>query len=268
MVVYNKNFIFVKQLKITYMKTINQLKLNVPSIFATSASPKMSDKYVFVPTIDILENFEREGWEIASAKQTGLGLHGVHEIRLRNGELPKVGDTLVEAIIRNSHNGMTTLGVSAGLHRLVCSNGLTVPTALADSFNVRHQRFDLDDVKRLTESFAGKLPKIERSVNRMMRHEMTIDEKIDFVRKSAEIRFSKEKVLNDLEIVGLLTPNRVEDEGDDMWKVFNVVQEKFVRGGMNYLSSKGQRTKLKGLQNIIAVNRVNTKLWELAESII
>jgi hypothetical protein len=268
LVVYNKNFIFVKQLKITYMKTINQLKLNVPSIFATSASPKMSDKYVFVPTIDILENFEREGWEIASAKQTGLGLHGVHEIRLRNGELPKVGDTLVEAIIRNSHNGMTTLGVSAGLHRLVCSNGLTVPTALADSFNVRHQRFDLDDVKRLTESFAGKLPKIERSVNRMMRHEMTIDEKIDFVRKSAEIRFSKEKVLNDLEIVGLLTPNRVEDEGDDMWKVFNVVQEKFVRGGMNYLSSKGQRTKLKGLQNIIAVNRVNTKLWELAESII
>jgi len=250
------------------MKTLNQLKLNVPSIFATSASPKMSDKYVFVPTIDILENFEREGWEIASAKQTGLGLHGVHEIRLRNGELPKVGDTLVEAIIRNSHNGMTTLGVSAGLHRLVCSNGLTVPTALADSFNVRHQRFDLDDVKRLTESFAGKLPKIERSVNRMMRHEMTIDEKIDFVRKSAEIRFSKEKVLNDLEIVGLLTPNRVEDEGDDMWKVFNVVQEKFVRGGMNYLSSKGQRTKLKGLQNIIAVNRVNTKLWELAESII
>jgi hypothetical protein len=268
LVVYNKNFIFVKQLKITYMKTLNQLKLNVPSIFATSASPKMSDKYVFVPTIDILENFEREGWEIASAKQTGLGLHGVHEIRLRNGELPKVGDTLVEAIIRNSHNGMTTLGVSAGLHRLVCSNGLTVPTALADSFNVRHQRFDLDDVKQLTESFASKLPKIERSVIRMMEHEMTIDEKIDFVRKSAEIRFSKEKVLNDLEIVGLLTPNRVEDEGDNMWKVFNVVQEKFVRGGMNYLSSKGQRTKLKGLQNIIAVNRVNTKLWELAESII
>jgi len=71
-----------------------------------------------------------------------------------------------------------------------------------------------------------------------------------------------------LEIVGLLTPNRVEDEGDNMWKVFNVVQEKFVRGGMNYLSSKGQRTKLKGLQNIVAVNRVNTKLWELAESII
>jgi hypothetical protein len=250
------------------MITLEQLKLTTPSIFSTSASPKMSDKYVFVPTGDILENFQREGWEIASAKQTGRGMYGVHEVRLRNGELPKVGDTLVEAIIRNSHNGMTTLGVSAGLHRLVCSNGLTVPTALAESFNVRHQRFDLDDVKRLTESFAGKLPKIEGSVNRMMEREMTTDEKIDFVRKSAEIRFSKEKVLSDMEIVGLLTPNRMEDEGNDLWKIFNVVQEKFVRGGMEYSSPKGRRTKLRGLQNIMAVNQVNTKLWELAEEMI
>ena len=250
------------------MINLNDLKNTTPSVFATSPSPKMSDKYVFVPTLDILENFQREGWDIASARQTGRGIHGVHEIRLRNGELPKVGDTLVEAIIRNSHNGMTTLGVSAGLHRLVCSNGLTVPTALAESFRVRHQRFDLDEVKRLTESFAGKLPKIESSVTRMMERELTTDEKIDFVRKSAEIRFNKEKVLNDLEIVGLLTPNRVEDEGDDMWKVFNVVQEKFVRGGVNYSSPNGRRTKLRGLQNILAVNHVNTKLWELAEEMI
>lgn len=250
------------------MMTLEQLKSTAPSIFATSASPKMSEKYVFVPTVDILENFEREGWEIASAKQSGRGMHSVHEIRLRNGELPKVGDTLVEAIIRNSHNGMTTLGVSAGLHRLVCSNGLTVPTALAESFKVRHQRFDLDEVKRLTELFAGKLPKIEGSVNRMMERELTTDEKIDFVRKSAEIRFSKEKVLNNMEIVGLLSPNRSEDEGDDLWKVFNVVQENFVKGGVEMKSTKGRNSKLRGLQNIMALNKVNTQLWELAEEMI
>jgi len=241
------------------------IKSIAPSVFATQASEKLSDKYVFVPTDEIIEFFLKEGWKISEVKQNGKGVHGVHQIKFRNGELPKVGDTLFEAIVRNSHNGTSTLSVSAGLFRLCCSNGLTVPTSAAESFNVRHQRFDLDDVKRLTESFAGKLPKIEGSVNRMMEREMTTDEKIDFVRKSAEIRFSKEKVLNDLEIVGLLTPNRVEDEGDDMWKVFNVVQEKFVRGGVEYSSPKGRRTKLRGLQNIMAVNQVNTKLWELAE---
>ena len=250
------------------MITLDQLKSQTPSVFATSPSTKMSDKYVFVPTMDILENFEREGWELASAKQVGRGIHSVHELRLRNGELPKVGDTLVEAIIRNSHNGMASFRVSAGIHRLVCSNGLTVPTALAESFNIRHSRFDLDEVKRLTESFAGKLPKIEGSVKRMMEREMTIDEKIEFVRKSVGIRFGQDKVLNELQIVGLLTPNRDEDQGDDLWTTFNVVQEKYIRGGIETTSQRGRRTKLRGLENIMAVNQVNTKLWTLAEEML
>jgi hypothetical protein len=250
------------------MITLEQLKLQAPSVFATSASPTMSNKYVFVPTMDILENFEREGWDIASVKQTGKSIHGLHEIRLRNGELPKVGDTLIEALIRNSHNGMSTLSVSTGLFRLCCSNGLTVPTSVAESFKVRHQKFELDDVKRLTETFALRLPKIETSVNRMMEREMTTDEKIDFLRKSSEVRFGKEKVLNELEVVGLLNPNRVEDEGNDLWSVFNVVQEKFVRGGVEMTSPKGRKTRLKGLQNIMALTKVNTKLWELAEEMI
>jgi hypothetical protein len=250
------------------MMNLEQLKTQTPSVFATQASPSVSNQYVFVPTMDILENFQREGWEIASARQTGKTQYGVHEIRLRNGELPKVGDTLVEAIIRNSHNGMSTLSVSAGLHRLVCENGLTVATSTAESFKVKHQRFELDDVKILTESFASKLPKIEMSVNRMMEKELSTDEKIDFLRKSTEVRFGQNKVLTDLEMVGLLAPNRTEDVGDDLWRVLNVVQEKFVRGGVEMSSPKGRRTKLRGLQNIMALNKVNTRLWELAEEMI
>jgi hypothetical protein len=247
------------------MMTLTDIKSVAPAVFATSPSSKLSDKYSFVPTFEILENFEREGWQVSNATQRGSGIHSLHQLRFRHQDLPKVGDTLIEAIISNSHNGLSTLNIQTGLFRLVCSNGLTVPTSSAQEFKVRHSGFNLDDVKRVTEDFSKNLPVLQKSVNRMMEREMTTDEKIDFVRKSAEIRFSKEKVLNDLEIVGLLTPNRVEDEGDDMWKVFNVVQEKFVRGGMEYSSPKGRITKLRGLQNIMAVNQVNTKLWELAE---
>ena len=250
------------------MMTLEQVKNVAPSVFATSPSAKVSNKYVFVPTMDIVENFTNEGWELASARQTGRGIHSLHELRFRNGELPKVGDTLVEAIIRNSHNGTATFQVSAGLHRLVCSNGLTVPTSLAESLKVRHQKFDLDEVKRLTESFAGLLPKIQGGVNRMMERELTTDEKIDFVRKSSDIRFGAKKVLSEMEIVGLLSPNRVEDDGDTLWQVFNTVQEKYIRGGANYQSVNGRNVKLRGLQNILATNKVNTQLWELAEEMI
>ncbi len=244
------------------------IKSIAPAVFATSPSSKMTNKYEFVPTNEVMEIFDREGWKLSSVKQTGRGIHSMHELKYRNSELPKVGDTVVEAIVRNSHDGTATFSMGAGLFRLVCSNGLTVPTSTAESFKVKHQRFELDDVKRLTESFASKLPKIEMSVNRMMEKELSTDEKIDFLRKSSEVRFGQNRVLTDLEMVGLLTPNRTEDEGDDLWRVLNVVQEKFVRGGVEMSSPKGRRTKLRGLQNIMALNKVNTRLWELAEEMI
>ena len=226
--------------------TVEKIKELAPSVFATGPSPKVSDKYVFVPTDEILENFQREGWELSSVSQTGRGVHALHQLKFRNGELPKVGDTLVEAIIRNSHNG----------------------TAISDSLKVRHQKFDLDEVKRLTETFAKRLPKIETSVGRMMEKIMTTDEKIDFVRKSAEFRWKTGKVLSAMEVEGLLVPNRVDDEGDDLWRVMNVVQEKYVRGGLSYETPNGRKTALKGLKGISAVNQINTQLWELAETMI
>ena len=62
------------------MITLNDVKNSAPAVFATAPSPKMSNKYVFVPTMDIMENFEREGWELATAKQIGRGQHAVHEL--------------------------------------------------------------------------------------------------------------------------------------------------------------------------------------------
>lgn len=245
--------------------TLDQVKEVAPSVFATSASPKVSNRYTFVPTVDIVESFVTEGWDISSVKQTGKGVYGLHEIKFRNGELPKVGDTLVEAVITNSHNGTSTLKISAGLFRLCCANGLTVPTTLSEAFRVRHTGFELDDVKRLTEDFSKRLPLIEGSVNRMMERELTTDEKIDFVKKSAEVRWKMGSIPATLDYEEILNPLREGDNGDSLWQVFNVVQEKWVRGGIQYKSNGGRKTQLKTLNDILNTNRINTKLWELAE---
>lgn len=245
--------------------TPEQIKEVAPSVFATSPSSKMSNRYVFVPTVEILENFEKQGWNVSSVKQIGKGEHAVHELRFRNGELPKVGDSLVEAIIRNSHNGMATFSVSAGLHRLVCSNGLTVPTSVSESFNVKHQRFDLDDAKKLTESFASRLPLIENSVSKMMNKVMTDKERITFIKRAINLRWKSGGVPATLDAMSIVHPKRDEDKGKDVWTTFNVIQENFVKGGLKYTSNSGRKTELKGLKNILAVSQINTKLWELAE---
>ena len=247
------------------MMTIQEIQAVAPSVFATQPSSKMSNRYQFVPTFEIMENFQREGWNLSSVKQNGRGIYDVHELRFRNSELPKVGDTLVEAIIRNSHNGLATFSVSAGLHRLVCSNGLTVPTSITESFNIRHKNFQYDDVKRLTESFASRLPLIQGSVDKMMSRELNIDEKIEFVQRANMAKWVMGSVPSTLKIEDILEPKREGDEGDSLWKVFNVVQEKFIRGGVQYTTPRGRKSSIRGLKNIMAVNKMNTKLWEIAE---
>ena len=247
------------------MLSIETLKQVTPSVFATSPSPKMSQKYTFVPTIEIVENFDREGWKVYSAKQVGSGQYAQHELRLRNGGLPNVGDSLIEAVIRNSHNGHSAFSVSSGLHRLVCSNGLTVPTSVADSISVKHMKFDMGMVREITDQFAERLPVIQRSVGKMETTFLEEERLVDFVNKSALIRWEKGS-LPKINVEDFLRPERDGDVGNSVWKTFNVIQEKFVRGGLKYQSKKGRFTSMKELKNFQNINKINTNLWELAES--
>lgn len=247
------------------MMTTDNLKRIAPSVFTTSPSPKMSNKYTFVPTMEILENFENEGWNVFSAKQVGQGNFALHELRLRNVEFPQVGDSLVEAIIKNSHNGMSSFSVSAGLHRLVCSNGLTVPTSISDKISVRHMRFDLGAVREITDQFAERLPVIQRSVGKMETTFLNEEKMVDFVSKAAVLRWEKGSVPK-INVEDFLRPLRHEDSGNSVWKTFNVVQEKFVRGGLRYQTEKGRFNSMKELKNFQSINKINTNLWELAES--
>jgi len=247
------------------MSTLQSYLDSAPSIFATSASPKVSPKYTFVPTLEILENFEKEGWRVTSASQVGRGPYSSHEIRLRNAELPQVGDSLVEALIRNSHDGTTAFSVTSGLHRLVCSNGLTVPTSISDNIKVKHLRVDLGTVREITDQFAERLPIIQRSVNKMENTFLNEEKTVDIVKKATLIRWESGSIPS-INIEELISPIREEDNGNSVWKLFNVIQEKFVRGGTKYQSKRGRLVTMKNLKNFQSINKINTSLWELAES--
>lgn len=246
------------------MMTKEMIKSVAPAAFSKTHSSEMSNRYVFVPTFELLDMFEEEGWNVSSAKQMGKGSHSMHEIRMRNGEMPKVGDSFFEAIIRNSHNGSMKFSVSSGLFRLVCSNGLSVPTSITDSFSIKHTNFNMGDVRKLTDNFAKKLPIIQESMEKMMSRELSTKEKIQLTKEALKLRFGKPEMLSEKTIEDILTPNRVEDEGNNLWNVFNTIQEKFVRGGFKYsVNDKNPRTA-RSINNIINANKVNTELWELA----
>ncbi len=206
------------------MMTTEMIKSVAPSAFSKTHSSSMSDRYVFVPTFELLDKFQEEGWNVSSAKQTGRGSHSMHEIRMRNGQMPKVGDSFFEAIIRNSHNGTMKFSVSSGLFRLVCSNGLSVPTSISESFSIRHTNFNMGDVRELTDNFAKKLPTIQHSMEKMMDKELTTKEKIHLTKEALKLRFADPEMLSKQTIDSILTPNRPEDDGNSLWNVFNTIE--------------------------------------------
>ena len=245
--------------------TLSEIKQKSPAVFATQPSEKMSNKYSFIPTFEILDFFNQEGWSVSDVKQNGKGSFNAHQIRLSNGQLPKVGDSLIQAIIKNSHNGSKQLTVGAGLYRLVCSNGLTVPTSVASEFTLRHQNINLGEIRRITDEFAKRLPLLTNSVDKFQSKILSMGEAQDFMNKATMLRWEKGSVPA-LKVENLLTPLRAEDEGNSLWKVFNVAQEKLVRGGDQYQTLSGRKGRVRSLQNFESVNKVNTKLWELAET--
>jgi hypothetical protein len=125
--------------------------------------------------------------------------------------------------------------------------------------------FDLGTVRLITDQFAERLPIVQRSVGKMESTFLNEEQLVDFVNKSAMVRWEKGSIPT-LKIEDFLRPERDGDVGNSVWKTFNVIQEKFVRGGMKYNSKKGRVVSMKELKNFSHINKVNTSLWELAES--
>jgi hypothetical protein len=249
------------------MITIQDLKNEVPSIFTTEKSPKLSDRYSMVPTIDVINKFMDAGWEVSGANQVGAGPYGRHSVRMRNSVLPKVGDSLIEAIITNSHNGTTKLEVGAGLFRLVCSNGLVIPQQELISLNQRHTNISMDEVEKITETFIKSTPIIERSMNRMVDKKMSTDEKIDFTTKAIGIRWKNTEDISTLTLETIINPLRADDFESTLWNTFNVVQEKLIRGG--FVKEQGHNKRMvKPITSLSTDTMINKKLWELAETFI
>ena len=78
----------------------------------------------------------------------------------------------------------------------------------------------------------------------------------DFARKAALIR--NKSTIN---VDELLAAERTEDEGNDLWVVFNRIQEKIINGG--YKSGSRKTRSVKSFQKDIEINE---QLFELAEA--
>lgn len=108
--------------------THEELMQVVPSVFGEGKHVSRSDHYSYIPTITLLENLQREGFQPFFACQTRVRdqsrrEHTKHMLRLRrSGQI--TGQQVPEIILLNSHDGSSSYQMLPGYFRAICTNGL------------------------------------------------------------------------------------------------------------------------------------------------
>jgi len=257
--------------------TLEKLNKIAPSIFSSSAKEGLSSKYNFIPTIKVVEEMEKEGWLPVKAVESGTRNelnqgYQKHMIRFRNfdervNQKLIVGDTFIELVLTNSHNGLSSFVFNCGLFRLVCSNGMVVAESSFDSARIRHNSYDATQVIDICCETVQRAPMITASVEKMKSIVLTTSEQLIFANAAKPLRFDKP---NEIETERILLPNRSADRGNDLWKTFNRTQENLIKGNVRYdrYNEEGRyqgRGHTRGVKSIDGNVKLNQALWTLAE---
>lgn len=259
--------------------TEDEMRRLAPSIFATAAHESRSDRFQPIPTIEVLRGLMKEGFMPVGARQSASRTEGKadytkHLIRMRrldDGKTYRVGDTVCEILLKNANDGTSAYELLAGLFRICCLNSLVTQTGAIDAIKVRHSG---NVATKVIDGTYSVLKEAERtlvapqdwSTYRMHREEM------DILAEAAHIlRFGDTDgaVTTSIKAEQLLVPRRVEDRSDDLWTVWNVVQENAIKGGLRGTSrdkfGRPHRTKSRAVNGIDQDIKLNKALWLVGE---
>lgn len=263
--------------------TNEDIQTTAPSVFTTSPKDTLSERYEFIPTSKVVDFMAEQGWfpveakEVKVRKEENNG-YQKHMIRFRHPEISFNdinGDgNLVDILLTNSHNGTSSFKFQVGVFRLVCSNGLVIQTQNFGSERIRH--FSSEDEnqfqEKLNETLSVLIDRIPMTVDIISKMQQSVinDQQIgEMALKAATIKFQnnvKNVDMNQL-VKELIPANREEDEGNNVWVVFNRLQEKLLNGEYKYINNNNKRRKprrARSVNNIVQANKLNTKLFEMA----
>ena len=244
------------------------------SVFTEVADSKTTSKhYVHIPTEQVIDDMSSLGWGVVDAKQVNTRKNPgfqKHMVVFGNNDLVvegQDGDTVMPRILMtNSHDGKNAFQFQAGLYRLVCSNGLVIADAEFANMKIRHMGYDLTELKTVINEIVEKLPLTVECMNKLKSKQLSEEEKAEFAKGALATRLSEKELSNVTsdQILDLLEPTRVEDKGDDMWNVFNVIQEKIIHGMFDVYGVSGKVRKARKIKNFRQDTKVNQELYQLA----
>lgn len=267
--------------------SMDDLRRMCPAAFKTSpTNPNVSERYVHANTATVVEDLAKLGWQPVQAKQCrpkkgSKGIRSFHMLAFQNPEVKiskmvdnadgtstEIVDSYPRIILTNSHDGFNSFKFMVGLFRLVCSNGLVVCSDEMVNMSIRHINYDFEALRKVVASAIEQVPQITCTMNTMKNTTLTEANKKELatavVKVRKEMDDNQQIELDEATIMDILMPVREEDKGDDLWTVFNVCQEKLIKGGFQ---ATGKNDKVRKQRKITSIKKdveYNQRLWEIA----
>ena len=259
--------------------TKEQIKNSSPLVFADApTNPDVSNKYLFVNTETIIDDLEKLGWLPVQAAQrksrkAGGTIFSKHMVAFQNPDIKitsKDGDDAYPRILlTNSHDGMQAFKFSVGIFRLVCSNGLVVADEQFSDFKIKHKGYTFTELRNVVKQAVEDLPNRVQVMNDMKSRILTEDEKRKMALDAMLIRAGVKELQYDEEtITDILDPKRDADKGDDLWRVFNVIQEKITQGDFHAALTGAKVRKVRKIKSFEKDMKVNKELFKLATALV
>jgi hypothetical protein len=249
--------------------TKEQLKNLAPAVFSDK-SVGTSDKYVFVSTIKLIDDFEKLGWYPVFTQNVkarkGTGIYGKHLIRFAHiSNLNSTEELIPEIVWINSHNRTSKAILGLGMYRSVCGNGLIVSQYEFGSFNKRHMYFTFEELEEAVNQLTSDYTKLLDKIKAYQQVYLTNGQKHNFANTAIQMIYNENA--HKYEADNFLAPQRLEDESNDIFTIMNIVQEWLLKGGVKYLTKKGERYS-RVIRSIDRTIFVTTVLWNLMEQFV
>lgn len=260
--------------------TNDDIRRIAPAVFATKPNPKVSSRYGFISTVDVLDNLRSSGWQPVRARQSYTRHEDNrpftrHEIVLRRPEAKpvlKLGDLLTEIRLINSHGTESCYHTLGGLYRLACTNGMVASAGSNYHIKVRHTIYSIQGVVDAVTKIGDELPKLVDTAEQWSQIQLTEAQQTELGRQALSLRYDDQDKWPTTPAVIALSTRRQSDAGSDLWHTFNRVQENITRNGAVFKSdlnrsSTGRVRSIRSVKSIDADIRINQKLWEAASNL-
>ena len=269
------------------MKYLSKAELREQCPVAFAAQPTNSavtEKYVHISTEKVIDDLEKLGWlPVEATQRKGRGkstIFSKHMVQFQNPDIMVKGEdgdnAFPRILLTNSHDGMTSFQFRIGIFRLVCSNGLVIATEEFESFKIRHKGYTFEELREVVKQAVLDLPNKVEIMNKMSQRVLTKEEQRSLALDAFLIRSgitpnseeAKKKDYDEETIDEILEVRRQADEGDDLWKIMNRIQEAITQGGFSAALKGAKVRKVRAIRSFEKNTKINQELFKLATALI